>query len=553
MPTLRSVLPLSGKARLCSTPFLQKLYLLLLVLYTLPLTIEATEWLDQAENLPQEPCPYILYWGGLEARFTYDQSTEVYTSELKLLPEAVSEAIKREPRLWDGKTLLETLALEVNGIKVNSDYNHPEIYQASLPVLKDFAKELKEGDRIAIETINFPDGKYGHVTLLVGPSKSGSKEKGTTFVKRIGISNINWGNQSFAQGEKRLMTTAEFWDMLLSEPKIQYSDQSFRKTDQWNVAIFNEDGPVLLPLADRSDALDLNQLRDRLDHEHAIIQPGASVRFSAWGTLEIQSDTFKTIPIGAGDGTLVITNSGRIPITRLPAEELLTCLIMDDLDPRRFLKPEAQQNYQFKWGTFIEPATWKAFAKTFRSQALEDLRYSDYAQILHVQRLSKKDILNLLRERPQLFRAQEPLNDFRFTFHYQNQDYLIEPDKSPANLIKKLEQDLRPGEIIQIKGIVAHGNARRDIVGTLQHFQQLPELAAKIPEAEAIEVLVNGEKQHLLRISLPFPIFESLRPVLEKVPGIWLQQGDIDLTPFKIEIEVRDEDHKPPLPVNKKD
>jgi len=518
------------------------------VIPTLPLTIEAAEWLDQSENLHQEPCPYILYWGSLEARFIYDKSTDVYTSELKLAPETVLKAIEREPRLWDGQTLLETLNIEVNSSKVSSNYNHPETYQASLPALTDFVKTLKEGDRMAIEKINFPDGKFGSITLLIGPSKSGSIDKNTVIVKRTGISNINWGNQSFAQGETRLMTTAEFWDMLLAEPKIQYSNQSFRVLDQWNVAVFNENGPLLLPRADRSDALDLNQLRARLDHEHASIQPGARVSFSAWGTLEIQLDTFKTIAPGAEDVTLVITNPGRMPISMPQAEELFTCLIIDDLDPRRFLKPEAQQNYQLKWGAYIETSTWKAFAKTFRSQEHEDLRHSDYPKILVVQRLSKKDILNLLRQRPQLFSAQEPLNDFRFTLNYQNQDYLIGPGETPSNLIKKFEQDLRPREIIQIKSIMAQKNANRDVVGTSQSFRQFPELAAKIPEAEAIEVLVNGEIQQLLRLSLPFPIFESLLPVLEKTPGIWLQQGDIDLTPFKIEIEVRDEDHKPALP-----
>jgi len=527
--------------------------LALLIFFPLAIPAGAVEWFDQSENAQQAPSPYILYWGSLEARFAYDKSTDAYTSELKLSPEAVLEAIKREPRLWDGQTLLETLALEVNGMVIRSDYNHPETYQASLEPLKAMIKALKEGDRITFQKIQLPGDKYGSLNLLIGRSEFPMKAE----TKRYGVSTVHWGKNSFAPGEKRFMTAAEFWDMLLSEPQLEYTNQTFRKPEQWNVGVFTEQDPFFRSWVDRSDALNFYQLRERLEEEYDNIKPGAIIQFSAWGILDDapknELDTFIiSDPITKEKTSTVVYPGSRIALG-FAAEEVISCRIISDLDPRRFLKLEDQHTFQIKWGVFSENVYGSVFAQAYYTLDEAGTLYADNSKTLWNNRLTKKEILAMLRQKPEFSLDKKPLTDFNFTLTYQERDYFVEQGQAPADLVKKLERELKPGEIVRVSGIQARANPGRFVVGPAQALKNHVELDSKIQTAEAQDVLISGEKHQVLRLNLPVAEFEALRPKLEKTPGIWLQQGDIDLTSFAFEFEVRDEDHKPPLPVNKKD
>lgn len=556
MPPLLSVLPSSGKGRLDVFSFLRKPYLLALFVFgALPLTIEAaeSEWLDQSENAQPEPSPYILYWGGVEGRFTYVESQGAYSAALNLSPEAVWEAIKREPRLWNGETLQETLTLEVSGISVSSDYTRPEVYQECLKPLQGVVKILKEGDRMVIEKIYLPDGKYGSVTLLIGPSEFKPKQE----AKRYGVAAVHWGKNKFAQGEKRFMTTAEFWDMLLSEPQIEYTNQSFRKPEQWNIGIFMEQDHFVRPLADRSEAYSFNQLRARLEEEYDNIKPGVSILFSAWGLLEdapkSELDTFITYdPVTKAKTSTVVYPGSRIAFGFL-AEEVISCRIIDDLDPRRFLKPEDQHTYQIKWGAFTENIPGSIFGQAYYTLNKAGAVYTENKAAMWNNRLTKKEIQEMLRQKPEFSRDKIPLNDFNFTLTYQEQDYFVEQGQTPAALLKKLERELKPGQILKISGIQARVNPGRYVTGLAQTLKNHTELDSKIQEADVLNALISGEIQQVLRLNLPVAEFEALRLKLEKTAGIWLQQGDLDLTPFAFELEVRDDDPKPVLPSNKKE
>ena len=132
----------------------------------------------------------------------------------------------------------------------------------------------------------------------------------------------------------------------------------------------------------------------------------------------------------------------------------------------------------------------------------------------------------------------------------QERDYFAEQGQASAELVKKLERELKPGQIVRISGIQARANPGRYVVGSAQVLKDQVELDSKIQTAEALDVLISGEKQQVLRLNLPASEFEALRLKLEKTSGVWLQQGDIDLTPFSFEFEVRDEDHKPALPAD---
>ncbi|MFM9948954.1 MAG: hypothetical protein ACKV1O_13525, partial [Saprospiraceae bacterium] len=367
MPPLLSTLSANLLKKSGSAALSRNLLIALLAFFPLAIPAGAVEWFDQSESTQQEPCPYILYWGGLEARFTYDKPGDGYTSEMRISPEAVWEAIKREPRLWNGETLQETLTLEVSGITVSSDYIKPEVYQACLKPLQGVAKILKEGDRMIIEKIYLPDGKYGSVTLLIGPSEFQFHPK--SEARRYGVSAVHWGKNTFAQGEKRFMTVAEFWDMLLSEPQIEYTNQTFRKPEQWNVGIFNQQDPLLRLWADRSDALNFNQLRERLEEEYDNIKPGAIIQFSAWGILDdapkSELDTFIISDPLTKEKTSIVVYPGSGIALGFAAEEVISCRIISDVDPRRFLKREDQHTYQIKWGVFSESIPKSVFAQAY--------------------------------------------------------------------------------------------------------------------------------------------------------------------------------------------
>ncbi|NUO00864.1 MAG: hypothetical protein HUU01_09660 [Saprospiraceae bacterium] len=528
--------------------------------YLLPIVIiaslaqhtEAAGMTAQSGSVQPEPCPYILYWGGLEARFTADKNGEGYSSELNLSPEAVWEAIKREPRLWDGETLQEQLVLEVNGILVTSDYTRPEIYQACLKPLQDVVKSLKEGDRMVIEKIIFPGGKYGRVILIIGSSELQPEPK----MFRYGVSGITWGKNWFTQGEKRFMTTAEFWDMLLSEPQIAYTNQTYRKLDQWNVGIFIYNSPVLRLRAERNDALNFSQLRERLEQEFENIKPGAKVLFSTWGLLDEapkhELDTFQFYDPSTGGKTSVRVYPGSRQLFGSISEEVLTCRIIGSDDPRRFLKPEDQHTYQIKWDAFSENMPESVFGQAYYTPDEESLLHADNQMTLWNNRFTKKEIIGMLRQKPELFRSKELITDLDFILSYKGRDYSSAYGQTPADLLKKLERELKSGDVIRISGIRARANPGRYVVGFATELKNHKELESKIQTAEALDVVNSGEKQQVLRLNLTASEFEALRPKLEKIPGIWLQQGDIDLTPFSLDLEVRDDDHKPTLPAKKK-
>lgn len=496
-----------------------------------------------------EPKPYIFYWGNFEVRLTYEESAGQYTATLNLTADALLEGIKREPRLWTGETLLERLTFTFNGISVSSDYNRPEVYETIQTALKNNAKVLQEGDQVVLSNLSLPDGLKGQIAITI--SKSATPPV-PVIPAKAEINAILWGGKTFVQGEKRYITVSEFWEMLQAEARVRFSDQKEVQPEAWNVALYNEKGAVIRARADRKDALTTEQLRERLDQETAAIKPGATLSFSAWelqeyGALPETLDTIITFdPVIYEETVQIIMKGGGVANLR-PATELLSLSIVKDLDPRRFLKAEDLHDYTFKWSALTEYIPRSAFAQSYISKGFGSRIHGDGVITMWSSQFTKKEILQMLREKAALFQGEIPLKDFNFTISYNGDGKLIENGNVPDDLVEKLEKELKPGEVIKITGLQARENTVRYLVlpANARHYPELVKVAQKT------EILAKDKDQQLVRLTLSLAEFNRLQPKLENVSDIWLQYGDIDLTPFTFELEVRDEDPKPGLPFTK--
>ncbi|MFM9948953.1 MAG: M56 family metallopeptidase [Saprospiraceae bacterium] len=497
-----------------------------------------------------EPKPYIFYWGNFEVRLNYEEHADQYKATLNLTAEALREAIKQEPRLWTGETLTQRLSFKFNGISVSSDYNRPEVYETIQIVLRSNTKVLQEGDQVVISNISLPEGPKGQITIVIEKSAVAP-----TPVVKPEITSIFWGGKTFVQGEKRYVTVSEFWKMLQSEALVRFSDQKEVQPKAWNVALYNEKGAVIRARADRIDALSTEQLRARLGQETETIKPGAMLSFSAWElqAYEASPETLDTIitfdPVTYEETVQIITKSGGV-VNLLPATELISLSIVKDLDPRRFLKVEDLKDYTFKWSALTEYIPRSVFAQSYISKGLGNRIHGDGSITMWSNQFTKKEILLMLREKPQFFQGKIPLDDFNFTISYNGDGKLIENGTVPADLIEKLEKELKPGEVVKITGLQARENPVRYVVMTMGANNK-PNYGVKFSVKEA-ETLAIDNDQHLARFTLTVPEFDAIRPKLENLDDIWLQYGDIDLTQFTFELEVRDEDPKPALPATAK-
>ncbi len=498
-----------------------------------------------------EPKPYIFYWGSLQTRLAYDEIRSQYNAELQLTPEALLEAIKREPRLWTGETLYPRFSLKFNDIVVSSDYNRPEVYGAIFPKLETAAKALQEGDQVVLSNISLDDGLKGQIRILIG--KPAPPAHSTPLAKPQ-ITAIYWGGKTFAQGEKRYVTVSEFWKILESEASVRLADQKEVKLQTWNVALYNEKGVVVRARADRKDALTIEQLRARLAQEKAAIKPGASISFSTWDLqdpepLQEALDTVITFdPVTYAETVQIVRKGGGV-VNLFPATELMRLALVDDQDPLRFLKTADLNDYTLSWHTLSGFIPKSVFAQAYRCKGYDKWVHSDGIMTMWNNHFTKKQILQMLQETPQLFRGETPLSDFNFTISYNGYGKLIEQGKVPADLIEKLEKELKPGEVVKITGLQARENPVRYVVMTMgANYEPDSGVKFSVKEAETLEIDNN---RHLTRFTLTVAEFDAIRPKLENMDGIWLQYGDIDLTPFTFELEVRDEDPKPNLPTTK--
>ncbi len=513
-----------------------------------------TSTLSEATVLGEKPVeryekkPYTFYWGPFEIRLVYVESRNHYAGGISLSAEEVWEAInQREPRLWTGETLQPGVAFNLNGIAVRSEYNRPTVYQAALPLLQNATKGLRQGDEVLIDKIELPDGMLGQISISITQS---SAPPAPESEKSADISGIYWGTSAFLWCENRYMTVTELSKMLNTAPTVRFTNNQSKEPKELSFSLANEKGMAIRAQAYQNGSLTPYQLRQRLTEEKALVKPGATITFGAWDLQDPAAVSFDTIitfdPVTYEQTVQIVSREGVVKADL--AMRLFSVTLVDDLDPRRSLSSLDLKSYAFQWGIFVQDIPRSMYARSFTTAGSTNRQHSDSPINMWSGRFTKKQLLQIFAEKAKLFQGEKQLSDFNFTLNYKGKGQLIENGNIPADLLKKLEQELKPGETISITGIQARENPFRHIVQLAGAGGNNPELKVFLERAY---VRPAYDDQHLVHLLLPEKEFNTVYESLKTEKNIWFQYGDIDLSPVTFELEVKDEDPKPELPVTK--
>jgi|GEM_PF-699709 len=500
-----------------------------------------------------EPTPYIFYWGAFQAKFNYASATKEYFAEIHISPDEFREAIKREPRLWTGETLLQRLSMVINGQEIKSDYYNPEIYKATLPALQDMAGKLTDTDYIKAGNITLPEGKSGEIFIFLDGARPGwiPKDNAEPNKRSPVITEVLWGKRSFTLMEDRYVTISEFWDIIGSQPLIRYKDAPERTPTMFNLAISNAGNPVLRYNADEKDAYDLETLRERLRAHEQKIKPGAVVRIAAWDAYEkalrqASMDTIITFdPVTYQQTTMYVSNNGGLRPAPA-ASELIALRLVADADPRRLMRESGARNFSFEWGPYSASFPNRMYGESYVQSGTGEHLYVDPRVESHSNKLTKKDILQMLRTPSKLFMGNATLTDFNFTLDYKGYGTLIKDGVVPEDLIRTLERDLQAGESIRLTGFQARTGTSRKVIATQAAFQHVTrEYTAE--KVEMIHVDRTSGTEALISLLMKPEDFKALQEKVADKPDIWFQYGEIDLSPVTFVLEIRNEDPKPAL------
>ncbi len=502
-----------------------------------------------------EPTPYIFYWGAFQAKFNYASATNEYFAEIHISPDEFREAIKREPRLWTGETLLQRLSMVINGQEIKSDYYNPEIYKTTLPAIQSMAEKLSDTDYIKAGNIKLPEGKSGEIFIYLDGAQPGWIPKANAEPNKQGpvITEVFWGKQSFAPMEDRYVTVGEFWDIIGSQPLIRYKDAPDRTPRMFNLAISNAGEPILRYNGGEKDAYDLEALRERLRAHEQKIKPGAVVHIAAWDAHDIDialrqasMDTIITFdPVTYQQTTTYVTSNGSLRPAPA-ASELIALRLVTDADPRRLMRESGARSFRVEWGPYSASFPNRMYGESYVQSGTGEHLYVDPRVESHSNKLTKKDILQMLRTPLTLFMGNVALTDFNFTLDYKGYGTLITDGVVPEDLIRRLERDLQAGESIRLTGFQARTGASRKAIATQAAFQHVTrEYTAE--KFEMIPIDRRSGTEALISLLMKPEDFKALQEKVAGKPDIWFQYGEIDLSPVTFVLEIRNEDPKPAL------
>ncbi len=492
-----------------------------------------------------EPSPYILFWGAFQAKFEYLPATGRYLAEIHISPEELQEAVKREPRIWNGTSLEQHLSLEIGGRTFASDYNDPDVYRQKQADLSALFTALQPIGYLSLERIALPGGKWGNVNIFL----DGKKPKWVTSPPTIPIEPrtpvydySTWGSQRFSPGESRFMTEAQFWSLIQAIPTVFFADGHTRTPEKWGLAIVSNGGVVLRPPDGPDGARSLEQLRARLQELKDQIRPGVKIWLSAWDLTQPAPeapavDTVITFdPETYKESVSIVRRDGP---ARLISHEVAGITILPPYDPRLLLSESDTRSYRLECGPY--PADFIGRYAVSYTGAQGERLYADAPVSQRTYKNTRNDILQMLRSPLRFFRGNEPLTDWNLTIDYKGLGVAVKNGEVPGDLLAQLERELQPGDVLRFTGLQARTGGPRQIAMPKTTFHEL----AGIFSGYNLKEVRMG--QDLVGLFVPPDTYESLRTQLGARPDLYWQYGDIDLSTVTLELEVRSEDPKPPL------
>ncbi|MEZ4943167.1 MAG: M56 family metallopeptidase [Saprospiraceae bacterium] len=486
-------------------------------------------------NWSPEPTPYNFYWGSLSGKFMYDAFSKSYSLELESSPEEVREALKREPRLWNGKSLEQHLVFSCDGLPVRTDYNNEAVYAGVRSALEERIARLSSVDVLELRDLRLPNGETATVRITLGiepPNwlpRQRSEVQWQTDAGRehSAFLNLQWGEKHHA--DQQFFTETEFWEFLENTPTINFNagSESVKTQEQqtpqkFSCRITNPGGQILRQLNDLESAWTLEQLRKELQNLRTELKPGAIVWITGW--TPSQAATADDAGSNWRSGSAVFQ-------------------LVGPYDPRRFLRRTDRKTYFLEWGN-LSLSFASSYARTYRDNNGTFI-HADNPKQQRVATLTKTEIIRMLQLPARLYREKELLPDFNFTLDFKGYGVLVKNADVPADLIQKLERELQAGDVLKITGIQARAGGPMQLVLPTHALGRLRMVAARHGVGNFdVETLESGE---LSRITFSAAAAKILRKEIKDEPGFYLQYGDIDLLNSTVELEVRADDPKPTL------
>ena len=494
-----------------------------------------------AAEKPAEPLPYTLYWGALQIKLELNPVTGQYAGEAFVSPEVFREAVKREPRMWNGKSLEQHLSLHVNGLEVRSDYYNEEVYLACKSKLVEHTAALSEEDMVTL-TLELP----GNLKAVM---RVGLGELSPDWIKQKDGQQTNWGDDPLGMffdfgpllqsvlWDKRDMTTKTavsektFWELMQTPPVMVFTDGS-KETVTQNLALWLIDGEgiVLSRVPEGPSGLDWQGMADKLESLRDKLKPGVKAGIYRIFTAEERK---------SGDETR----------SRL----LLALTIVEEINPLLFVNRNDKSNYQLMWGDYSRRFT-NTYGMSFWDGVSQESRMYTYApSTAHPWYMSKKDFERLLKEKPAFNHEDSLVNSFTFNLVHNGKTYIYHPDKTynkdfieiPSNLrFERLATEVQNGDVIRLEGMTANKHPYRHVVVPQSLLKTFDETLI-ITEYNAIDV---AHDKGPVRLTLSTKEAKRLQGEWKGKSGAWFQYGDIDLSLATQDIIIRDDPPKAPLP-----
>ncbi|MBK8557004.1 MAG: T9SS type A sorting domain-containing protein [Lewinellaceae bacterium] len=481
-----------------------------------------------------EPTTYIFYWGALQVKIEKDPATGRYFGEASLSVAEFQEAVKREPRLWNGTSLEQHVSFKMQNNKVRSDYYKEEVYLQIKPSLQVFSASKTDAEQVLIEDLQLPDGHSASISISLGgetPSwiiaKSGSETYWNDDPLFFAAVSQNDQPQVRCGGimttQKAFCTTDEFWSMVQTAPELVYPDGRKEICNSGLYLLLMKPGgltPAEIPVRPSMASRDWESISKDLHYYQDWIQPGTDIAISQ-----------KLNENGVDE--------------RISSRTLLAVTIVSPNDPRLFLDRSDRSNFRFSWGDF-ERRFNSVYARAYEDSAIPGrMVYADRPAYGTPWYMSKAEFLRMLKNAPLLYHGEQPVEDINLTVDHQGYGFVVNKKPLDPAILKKMENDLHNGDQININAIQGRANNSEQIIAPKAIFEQF---SSRFTAREFAQI-EQPSGQTLIRIILDDNQFQNQdqKNKLNGQPGVWFQYGDIDLSQQYIQIIIREDSPKPPL------
>ncbi|MBK7935840.1 MAG: M56 family metallopeptidase [Lewinellaceae bacterium] len=481
-----------------------------------------------------EPTSYNFYWGSIQCKIYHNTDSDTYFGEANLSPEEFREALKREPRIWNGQSLEQHLSFLVGALPVRSDYNDESAYAGKRAEIEHFAATLKSDDVVELNEVNLPNGKTAVIRLSMNAGVAGWLPRNAGEINALddpakatisedAFSDLKWGKTTVNAKGRQFFTVSEFLDIIRNDPQVVYADGRTKAADSlsiWAAIPGNGYHPLLrLPATGRS-WFSIAEIRAKIEQVSEQIKPGVVVRIAHKPEREDQAQR---------------------PLLELYPRSVFS--LVPDGDPRLPLLRSDRRDYYFEWGNFSRQFP-DMYAKVYTSG--EQVVHADLPYNMEVNPLTAKEIIQMLKLEPRLFQEKEPLRSFSFQIKYADRAAKVENGVVPADFLAYFEKNVKDHDRVMLSNFRAEAGGRRTVATTEAGLRLIGSNNSGIKEIR----IDKSRIPHQVFIDVAADQFESMKEQLKNAPDTWFQLAGIDLSHVAIELDVKPQDPKPPLPVS---